>query len=199
MTALDAAVMRRRRAIARVALGLGVLSAAVLVIDKTSDLLPGPEGLQPWITLPSRPDAVRVAIESIVWLARPRVAVATAVVVGLAALWRGGPRAAVLVVVVAVVGPLVSDLKDVGPDTSAPSGHAAFAASVYGAACWLALRERRIVPAAALAAPAVLMGPARVIEGAHWPADVATGTALGVAWLLAVLAAGAPWAFARSR
>jgi membrane-associated phospholipid phosphatase len=38
------------------------------------------------------------------------------------------------------------------------------------------------------------MGPCRVIDGAHWPSDVLAGYCLGLAWTIAVLVLGLPWA-----
>ena len=38
------------------------------------------------------------------------------------------------------------------------------------------------------------MGPLRVLDGAHWPSDVLAGYALALAWTIAVLVIGLPWA-----
>jgi len=41
------------------------------------------------------------------------------------------------------------------------------------------------------------IGPFRVVDGAHWPSDVLAGYALGLAWTIAVLVIGLPWATGR--
>jgi membrane-associated phospholipid phosphatase len=193
-TAVNDALLRHRRPLALLAATLVALSAVCIAIAKTTDLLPGTAGLEPWITRPALPDAVRWPVEALIWLARPAVAAAITCALALAAAVRMGPRFGLLVLLAAAAGPLTSAIKEAGRVTSLPSGHAAYAISVFGAAAWLALRDGRPALAAVAAVPAVLMGPARVIEGAHWPADVACGAALGLAWLLAVLLACLPWA-----
>ena len=40
---------------------------------------------------------------------------------------------------------------------------------------------------AVIAAVVLLVGPARVYEGAHWPSDVAAGYVLGGIWLLNII------------
>jgi len=77
-------------------------------------------------------------------------------------------------------------------DYSFPSGHTTFAAAVVGFATLLAVKERRVIVAAGLAAVVAAMGPSRVLLGVHWLSDVVAGYAIGFAWLIFVLLVGLP-------
>lgn len=83
-----------------------------------------------------------------------------------------------------------------------PSGHAATAAAVCGAAAWLcstrmrSWRARTAVWAGA-AMLAVLVGISRVYLGVHWTTDVIGGWFFGVLWMAVVISAWA--AFGRAR
>ncbi|HEX6932222.1 MAG TPA: phosphatase PAP2 family protein [Streptosporangiaceae bacterium] len=73
-----------------------------------------------------------------------------------------------------------------------PSGHAAAAAAVCGAAAWLCgLRIRswlgRTLVWAAAAMLAALVGISRVYLGVHWTSDVLGGWAVGVLWMAVVV------------
>ena len=138
---------------------------------------------------PTLPASVRWAIDALLVLCTPGVAAATVLALALLTAWRDRPRHALLAPAAAAVVALTTVIKRAGPDTSLPSGHAAYAAAVFGLAGWLALREgRRGLAAAAWALPPAI-AVARVVERAHWPADVLAGLALGTAWLLALLLA----------
>lgn len=81
-----------------------------------------------------------------------------------------------------------------GLDPSFPSGHTAYVTSVLGlTAVLLADRGRWRLAAAAVLIVAA-MGPSRVVLGVHWLSDVLAGYAIGLAWLLLILAFGLPWA-----
>lgn len=69
-----------------------------------------------------------------------------------------------------------------------PSGHAAYATSLFGTLAWLAWRHGRRDAAAVLTGLIVVMGPARVLSSAHLVSDVLGGYLLGGAWLVLVLA-----------
>lgn len=79
---------------------------------------------------------------------------------------------------------LVERPRPVGQGLAFPSGHATAAAAYFGAlihlAGPLAAPLRRLVRLAAALA-IVLVGAARILLEAHWPADVAAGIALGLA------------------
>lgn len=72
-----------------------------------------------------------------------------------------------------------------------PSGHAVYAASVFGAVTWLAAANGLYVIAAGAGGVVVAMGPARVMGQVHVPSDVVAGACLGGGWLLLVVAAAA--------
>ena len=74
-----------------------------------------------------------------------------------------------------------------------PSGHAAAAAAVCGAAAWLcSVRMRswrgRVAVWAAAAMLAALVGISRVYLGVHWVSDVVGGWLFGTLWMAIVLA-----------
>lgn len=117
-------------------------------------------------------------------------------------------RAVLVVVVVAIVAPLVTDaIKEVvhrarpvwddplalEPSYSYPSGHATAGIAVY-AVCGLALaslvpdRRRARAVAAVGIALGLSIGVSRVVLGVHWPSDVVGGWAVAVA--VAALVAG---------
>jgi membrane-associated phospholipid phosphatase len=73
-----------------------------------------------------------------------------------------------------------------------PSGHAAAAAAVCGAAAWLCsvrMRSwrRRIAVWAVAAILAALVGISRVYLGVHWTSDVLGGWAFGILWVAVVV------------
>ena len=94
--------------------------------------------------------------------------------------------------------PAVADLTSGLPSAASwPSGHAAAAAALYGAAAALVLayargRGRR----AALLLPLVVapaVGVSRIYVAAHYPTDVLAGLALGTVWVVACALLLLPW------
>jgi membrane-associated phospholipid phosphatase len=67
-----------------------------------------------------------------------------------------------------------------------PSGHTAYATSVFGELALLARRHRQPELAVVCGLVILAMGPALVLYGAHLPADVIGGYLLGAAWLILV-------------
>ena len=76
-----------------------------------------------------------------------------------------------------------------------PSGHAAFAVAVWGAAVWVLVESRslsvRLSAAVATLLVASMVGASRVYLGVHWASDVVAGWAVGgVALTTGLLVAG---------
>jgi membrane-associated phospholipid phosphatase len=195
---LDALVARRRALLIRAAAGLAALALACWVVAKTTDLLSGPGGLDPGRTRAQVNPDFRWMLDVVVFLGNPLVALLTVAALSLAAGRMWGRRFGVLILVAASIVVATSVLKAAGPQTSLPSGHTAYAVALFGTAAWLALRAGHRAFALAFVAPALAMGPTRVLEGAHHPADAIAGAALGLAWAIAIVVAGVPWAARRS-
>ena len=75
-----------------------------------------------------------------------------------------------------------------------PSGHVFGSTVFWGFLAFLGfyfrVKRKLLIPLVAfLAALVLLVGPARVYEGAHWPTDVAAGYLLGGIWLLIIIPA----------
>ena len=75
-----------------------------------------------------------------------------------------------------------------------PSGHVFGSTVFFGFLAFLAvyfqIKRKLLVPLViTLAALVLLVGPARIYEGAHWPTDVAAGYLLGGIWLLIIIPA----------
>ncbi len=73
-----------------------------------------------------------------------------------------------------------------------PSGHVFGSTVFFGFLAFLAVyfqvKQKLLIPLlAVIAAVVLLVGPARVYEGAHWPSDVAAGYVLGGIWLLNII------------
>jgi undecaprenyl-diphosphatase len=179
----------------------------IWAVIQATGVFPGDRLMQPWLgdnpswlAAHDVPGWLQSLVSAVTWLGSP-VAACLIVAALTAAFWlRDGMRLAWIPAAAAAVVFASAGLKELfgpsplesqtafTPTGTLPSTHTAFAASVLGLAVWLALRERRVVAAAALAGVVVFIGPLRVLEGAHWPSDVVAGYALGFAWLLAVLA-----------
>jgi membrane-associated phospholipid phosphatase len=65
-----------------------------------------------------------------------------------------------------------------------PSGHAAFAAALFGLVLLLGVVRRRTDIAVVSGLMVAAIAAALVVQGAHHPGDVLDGLALGTAWLL---------------
>lgn len=139
------------------------------------------------------------AARALAGLAAPATAIVTVGVLALIAWRRDGLHGAVLVGAIASVVVVTTIAKDLpGRETSLPSGHVAYATAVGGLVALELARVRLFGAAVAVLALAALMGPARVIEGAHMPIDVVTGAALGAAWLVTAEVLGRPWVLDRA-
>jgi undecaprenyl-diphosphatase len=160
----------------------------------------------------SRNAVLADSLELVSWLGRPPTLWAL-VTVGVVALWRQGRvRLLPFVIVTPLLGSLVNTAVKLTVDrerpvvddpiitpfgTSYPSGHAFLSVVVYGV---LLVAFLPMVPEPgrqwvwrAVAVLVVAIGASRVLLGVHFVSDVIAGFVLGVAFLLAAIAAFKTW------
>jgi membrane-associated phospholipid phosphatase len=191
----DAFLARHGRALLLVAAAAMLAVLAAWGIAKSTDLLPPATEAYRAHAYQEHHGPLRDLALVIVRLADAGVAFATVAALATSSWVRGGPRAALLPVAAAAVVVVTTIAKHLpGRVTTLPSGHAAYAMAAGGYAAWLLLRAGRPWAAACVLVVALAMAPARVVEGAHRPADVLAGVALGTAWTVVVLVVGRPWA-----
>jgi membrane-associated phospholipid phosphatase len=96
----------------------------------------------------------------------------------------------------AILGPTPLELSVRGSFSPGnfPSGHVVYITSLCGLLAWFALARGNRATFAAMLLPILAMGPFRILDGAHRPSHVLAGNALGLAWTIAVLVVGLPWA-----
>jgi len=196
-------LVRRERALwAIVALSL-VVAGATYVAVRTLGPLPGELRFEAWRVGGGYPAAWNRPLTFVTYLGDTWVAVASVFLLAVVAVEEVGRRAGVLIVaaigsaicaeaLAAVLGPTSQEYGgaagvNLGPGDNFPSGHSAYAVSVFGVASWLALQRGHRALSAGLALPVVLMGPALALLGNHYPADILAGYALGLSWGLGVL------------
>lgn len=194
-------LQRRRLRLLVAAALLGLFSVACWPVANAG-WFPGDRADRSWIAHPHPSPVLGRFADIGDWLGHPAVAVLTVAALTWLVLDRRGWRFACLVPAAAAVPILTTSLKALlGPTSferahagsahggSLPSGHTAYAVAVFGLMAWLIWTARgpRLL-AAACGLVALAMGPARVVAGAHWPSDVVAGYAIGLGWLLAVVA-----------
>jgi len=200
---------RRERILWWIAGLLLVVAGVCFVWVRAIGPLPGELRFEGWRTGGGVPGRLDGALTFVTYLGDPWVAVITVLVlVAIAAEECGRHQAGLILGAVGVVGfvvPLRSVLGptsqayggaagvNLGPGANFPSVHSAYAVSVFGVACWLALCHGHRALSYALALPALVMGPALALRGDHYPADVLAGYAIGLAWLIGVLLLGERW------
>lgn len=205
-------IQRHRLQLAVVALGLVASVFGCWAYLKSVGPLPGELRTYTWFRGRTLSQPTSEGLEFFGDVGSQWIAVATVALGAWAAARRMGWRSGVLVVAAAGVVVLTSVLKaSFGPTPLSyerlgtppggfgnfPSGHAAYAASVFGVLGWLGYQRRQPEIVAVMAFLVVAMGPARVAAGAHFVSDVLAGYAVGFAWLLGVLVIAAPWAARR--
>ena len=178
-----------------VALAVAIERGATLAFDlaligalRNPALLAPLAFLQPLTELGSTGVVAFVAVLLLVvelLVARPRVGLAAAATIGLAALVNGGAKQVVDRVRPDLLPPIV-----VESGYSFPSGHAALSMVAYGIVAVLFARQRglppwlRVVGVALAAALVVSIGISRIYLGAHYPSDVLGGWLLGAVIVL---------------
>jgi membrane-associated phospholipid phosphatase len=204
---LEAALVRHREAAAVVVVALVALVLVTLALTRHEEF-PGDRLAIPAQTGDQVAEPLRTIANAFAFLAEPAVAALTIAALALIVAVRIGRRDGLLVIVVAgalvineiarrIIGPTPAEIAVGGtPVANFPSGHAVYAAAVFGLAAWLAFAHGHRAVAAGFAVVMVAMGPLRVLRGFHWPSDVVAGYALGYAWLITVLIVALPWAAA---
>jgi hypothetical protein len=200
---LERIVGEQRRRFVLVAIGLVAVVAIVWIYMAATGGFPGDRALAEWAR--TRPPSERFNnVNSFFggWAAGP-IAISVVVLGAAVAGRRLGPRAAAMVLVAALAGPLNQLVASVlGPPPLAaeffrgqsvyPSGHAAFASAIGGVLAVLAWSRGLWEAALIIACVALATGLSRVLSGAHALSDVLAAYALGGAWLLLVLAVAVP-------
>ncbi|MGI9081720.1 MAG: phosphatase PAP2 family protein [Thermoleophilaceae bacterium] len=197
---------RRERALWAIAALSLVLVGACYVLVRAFGPLPGELRFEAWRVDGGYPDAWDRPLTFVTYLGDTWVAVASVLLLAVVAAEEAGRRAAVPIlaaagspivaeVLSAALGPTSQEYNgaagvNLGTGDNFPSGHAAYAVSVFGVAAWLAFERGHRALAGALAVPVALMGPALAILGNHYPADLLAGYALGLAWAIGVLLVG---------
>lgn len=173
------------------------------IVASTGDI-PGDVAVQRWVADADITGVAWWIPRTISFLGGPIVGtVWTVAFVAIVWPWLGWRCAALIaacavVVVIDVVIKAIVDRPRPGSavliDPSFPSGHTSYATAVMGMMVLLLLWQRRRALAGIGIAFIVLMGPSRILVGAHWTWDVVGGYALGLAWLMLVVAAAGAWA-----
>ena len=184
---------------------LAALAVALTVTVRSTDLLPGEQSVARWTfeyaggpgrAISAVLDVVMskegapvlfAALIPVIWWTCGRFAVFTFVLAGLAAV-------ASLIDLASRPGP-TQDFTFGGVvlgKVGYPSGHVVYAVIVLGMLAFLVNRyggpsKARATLAWALVTVVVLMGPSRLVEMAHWPADVAGGYLIGLTLLLSTI------------
>jgi membrane-associated phospholipid phosphatase len=204
----------QRALVATLILGLAVVALAAVGVGALVDDVTDGDGVAvldhpvAGFVAAHRALALRAVMRAVSGVGGPAgmtvIAVAMGVLLGVA--WRSWTPAMVLmvtdagvvgltVVFKAVLGrarPPLAQAVAAADGYGFPSGHAAAAAAVCGAAAWLCtIRMRswrgRIAVWTAAAMVAALVGISRVYLGVHWMTDVIGGWAFGIMWLAVVV------------
>lgn len=187
-------LVEQRAPLAALSAVLVAAVAAAWVARERRGLLPGERAARIWVAHHSPPPRLRRALIAFVSLGRPRAACVTVGGLALAAAAAAGWRAGVLIVAAAAVVAPARALKARARYQTVPSGHVAYAVSLFGMAACVLLQQGFTAPAAVLAVAGLAMGPARILDGGHFLTDVVAGYAFGLAWLLMILLVGFTWA-----
>lgn len=199
---MDAWALRHRRWFVLLAPSFLVVAVALLVYEQKVGPLPGELPVVDRVYDRRDKDWLIEAFRPFVDLALPSAVVVAVVVVGWFT-WRIAGLRWAIAAPLALVAPLVArivktstgptdvavQVQGLGLDAagSLPSGHAAYVAAMFGFVAALGLSRGRWDVAAAAAVPIVGMGPATIINGAHYPGDILAGWALGLGWVCTLL------------
>ena len=188
-------------------------AGAVFLLVKLNGPLPGELRFEAWRVGGGYPGTLSRPMTFVTYLGDTWVAAGSVLLLAAVTAEEIGRRWAVLVVAAAggaVLAELLSEILgptspeyagaagvNLGPGNNFPSGHAAYAVSVYGLASWLAFERGHRALAGSLALPVLLIGPSLALLGNHYPADILAGYAIGLGWMISVLLLGERWARGR--
>ena len=205
---------RHRKVLCSIAALLFAAAGACFLLVKLHGPLPGELRFEAWRLGGGYPVTLNRPMTFVSYLGDTWVAAGSVLVLAAVTAEEVGRRWAILVVAAAgsaVLAELLSEILgatspeytgaagiNIGPGNNFPSGHAAYAVSVYGLTSWLALERGHRALAGSLALPVLLMGPSLALLGNHYPADILAGYAIGLGWMLGVLLLGERWALGRS-
>jgi membrane-associated phospholipid phosphatase len=204
---LDRWLLRNRGWALTLAVVLLAFVATAWIVIQANGAFPGDRALLSWMRDPRPAQPYSFVAHVFDVLGKPKVACVTVAIVWMLVYRLLGFRYAMLVLAAAgaivlntilktILGPTPLELQTFGPavDPNYPSGHVVYATSLCGILAWFALAREQRALFAALLLPILGMGPFRIVAGEHWPSDVLAGYALGIAWTIAVLVLGLPWA-----
>jgi len=193
----------------RWAIGIAVLAALVVALTLTvrnTDLLPGERSVSRWLF--EQAGSPGEAVSKVLGVAIDTTGAPIMFAVMTPIVWRFWGRIAVVTFVLAGGLTAVASLIDMASRPRPteffafgevvygkggyPSGHVISTVLVFGILVFLLRRyavptRRRAALVWALAILTVAMGPSRLVEQAHWPADVTGGYLIGLTLLLSTI------------
>lgn len=187
-------VSQQRGWLTLVAVTLALAVLAAWVTRERHGLLPGEWSLRAWVFHHPLPPKVRRIVFAFVGLGRPRVACATVLLCAIAATSVSSWRAGLLIGAASLVVLPARALKAWARHRTVPSGHVAYAVSLFGMTGCVLLQQSYPLAAFSVLLAGLAMGPARVLDNGHWALDIVAGYAIGLAWLLGLLVLGFSWA-----
>lgn len=204
---LDRRLLRNRRGALTLAAALAGFVLLCWVVIQLHGSFPGDSDLISWMRHPHPGEPFAFSAHVFALLGNPIIAALSVAIVWVVVDDDLGPRYGMLVLAAvgavafnallkAILGPTPLEMSVRGSFASGnfPSGHVVYVTSLCGLLAWFALARGHRATFAAMLLLIFAMGPLRILDGAHWPSDVLAGYALGLAWTIAVLVIGLPWA-----
>ena len=204
---LDRRLLRNHRGALTLAAALAAFVPICWIVIQLHGSFPGDSDLISWMQHPHPSEPLSFIAKVFAALGNPIVATLCVAIVWVVIDDDLGPRYGILVLAAVssvainallktILGPTPLEMRVRGAFASGnfPSGHVVYITSLCGLLGWFALARGHRTTCAAMLLLILAMGPLRVFDGAHWPSDVLAGYALGLAWTIAVLAIGLPWA-----
>jgi membrane-associated phospholipid phosphatase len=204
---LDHRLLKHRRSALTLAAALAAIVPLCWIVIQLHGSFPGDSDFISRIRHPHPGESLAFFAHIFATLGNPIVAALSVAIVWVLIDDDLGPRYGALVLAAvsavainallkAILGPTPLEMSVRGSFASGnfPSGHVVYITSLCGLLGWFALARGHRATFAAMLLLILAMGPLRILDGAHWPSDVLAGYALGLAWTIAVLVIGLPWA-----